>query len=78
MATLTSFGEQKPKRAKVLTHRPRLHSVEKTAEVPATEKVKFIENAEVVPLATETVPAMPVEASVDPVKESGPKKTTEV
>jgi hypothetical protein len=43
-----------------------------------TEKVKFIENAEAVPLATETVPAMPVKASVDPVKEPGPKKTAEV
>jgi hypothetical protein len=39
--------------------------------------VKFIESAKVVPLATETVPATPVEASVDPVKEPGPKKTTE-
>jgi hypothetical protein len=33
--------------------------------------VKFIENVEVVPLATEIVPAMPVEPSVDPVEEPG-------
>jgi hypothetical protein len=43
--------------------------------VPTTKEVKFIESAEVVPLATETIPAMPIEANVDPVKEPGPKKT---
>jgi hypothetical protein len=73
----TSFGAQKPKRAKVLTRRPKLHSLEKTTEVPTIEKVKFIESAEAIPLATETVPAMLVEASVDPVKELGPKRTAE-
>ena len=39
-----------------------------------TEKVKFIESVEAVPLAMEIVPAMPVEASVDPVEEPGRKK----
>jgi hypothetical protein len=77
MAASTSFGAQKLKRAKVLTRRLKLHSLEKFAEGPTTEKVKFIENVEVVPLATEIVPAMPVEASVDPVKEPGSKKTEE-
>jgi hypothetical protein len=68
--TSTSFGAPKPKRAKILTCRPKLHSLEKA-------EVKFIESVEAIPLAIETVPAMLVEASVDPVKELGPKKTTE-
>jgi hypothetical protein len=39
--------------------------------------VELVESAEVIPLAMETVPATPVEVSVDPVKELGPKKTAE-
>jgi hypothetical protein len=46
IATSTSSGAPKPKRAKVLTRRPKLDSLEKTTEVPTTEKVKFIESAE--------------------------------
>jgi hypothetical protein len=61
----------------VLTHRLKLHSLEKTVAVPTIEKVKVIESAEVVPLATEITLAMPVEASVDPVEEPGIKKMTE-
>ena len=60
IATSTSSGAPKLKRAKVLTHRPKLHSLEKTDVVPTTEKVKFIESAEAVPLAMEIVPAMTV------------------
>jgi hypothetical protein len=74
IATSTSSGAPKPKGAKVLTRRLKLHSFEKTVVVPMTEKVKFIESVEAVPLATEIVPAMPVEASVDPVEEPGRKK----
>jgi hypothetical protein len=77
IATSTSSGAPKPERAKVLTRRPKLHSLEKTAVVPTMEKVKFIKSVEVVNLAMETIPTMPVEDSVDPVKESGPMKTTE-
>ena len=77
IGTSTSFGAPKPKRAKVLTRRPRLHSLEKATIAPTTEKVKLVESAEVIPLAMETVPAMPAEVSVDPVKEPGPKKTAE-
>jgi hypothetical protein len=71
ISTSTSFGAPKPKRAKVLTRRPKLHSLEKAAEVPTIEKVKFIESAEAVPLAMKTVLAKSVEASVNPVKEPG-------
>jgi hypothetical protein len=59
----------KPKRAKVLTHRPKPIGM---AEVP-----KLIESAEAAPLATESTLAMSIEASVDPVKEPESEKTTE-
>jgi hypothetical protein len=62
-STSTCFGALKPKRAKVLTRRPK--------------KVKFIESVEAVPLAMETVSAMPLEASVDPVEELKTKKIAE-
>jgi hypothetical protein len=74
IATLTSSGAQKPKRAKVLTRRPKLHSLEKTVVVPTTEKVKFVESAGVMPLATKTTLAMLIEVCIDPVEESGTKK----
>jgi hypothetical protein len=77
IATSTSSGAQKPKIAKVLTRRSKLHSLEKTTVAPTTWKVELVESAKVIPLAMETVPAMPVEVSVDPVKEPGPKKTVE-
>jgi hypothetical protein len=77
ITTSTSSGAPKPKKDKVLTRRPKLHSLEKNDVSPTTEKVEFIESAEVVPLATETAPAMPDEASVDPVEEPGTKKTAE-
>jgi hypothetical protein len=77
IATSTSSGAQKMKRAKVLTRRPKLHSLEKTVVVPTTKKVKFVENVEVIPLATETTLSMLVEVSVDPVGEPGTKKTVE-
>jgi hypothetical protein len=76
-STSTCFGALKPKRAKVLTRRPKLHSLEKTVVVPTIKKVKFIESVEAVPLAMETVSAMPVEASVDPVEELKTKKIAE-
>jgi hypothetical protein len=77
MAASTSSGAQKPKRAKVLTRKPKLHSLEKTAVAHTTEKVKLVESATVIPLAMETVPVMPAEISADPVKEPRPKKTAE-
>jgi hypothetical protein len=45
--------------------------------VPTTEKVKFVESVEVVPLAMEQIVAMPFEVSVDPVEEPGTKKIVE-
>jgi hypothetical protein len=77
IATLVSSSAPKPKKAKVLTRRPKLHSLEKTNVVPTTEKVKFVESVEVVPLAMEQIVAMPFEVSVDPVEEPGTKKIVE-
>jgi hypothetical protein len=54
------------RRAKVLTRR--LKPVG-TAYVP-----KLIESAEAAPLATETAPAVPIEASVGPIKELESKR----
>jgi hypothetical protein len=68
----------KSKRAKVLTHRPKLQSLKQTAVVPTIEEVKFIERAEAIPVvpakAMETVPAMPAEASADAVEELETRK----
>jgi hypothetical protein len=61
VAASTSSSAPKSKRAKVLTCRPRPI---RTAEVP-----KLIESAEGAPSATETTPAMSIEASTSPVKE---------
>jgi hypothetical protein len=77
IGTSTSSGAPKPKRAKVLTRRPKLHSLENMVVDPTTEKVKLVESVEAIPLAMETVPAMPAEVSADPVKELGPKKIVE-
>jgi hypothetical protein len=57
----TSSSAPKPKRAKVLTCRPKPIG---TDDVP-----KLIESAEAAPLPKETAPAMPIEASTGPVKE---------
>jgi hypothetical protein len=64
MATMSSFAVSKPKRAKVLTHRPKLHSLEKTAAAPAAEKIEIVEHAEAIPLASEIIPVATVEATV--------------
>jgi hypothetical protein len=81
IATSTSFGAPKPKKAKVQTRRPKLQSLEQTALVPTIEGVKFIESAKVVPAmaakAMEEVPAMPAEASADAVKVPETEKTAE-
>jgi hypothetical protein len=66
VAASTSSSASKAKKVKVLTRRPKPIG---TADVP-----KLIERTETAPLATETAPVMPIEASADPVKE--PEKAT--
>jgi hypothetical protein len=62
IVTSTSSGVPKPKRAKVLTCRPKLQSSKQTTVVPTIEEVKFIESAEV-------VPAMLAKANADAIEE---------
>jgi hypothetical protein len=59
----TSSVALKPKRAKVFTHRPKLHSLEKTAALAATKKMELVEYAKATPSASEIIPAMTVEAT---------------
>jgi hypothetical protein len=48
MATTSSSVMSKPKRAKVLTHRPKLYSLEKTVAESAVEKIETA--SEIIPL----------------------------
>jgi hypothetical protein len=64
MATTFSSVASKPKRAKVLTRRPKLHSLEKTAAVPTAEKIEIVEYVEATPLALEIIPAVTAEATI--------------
>jgi hypothetical protein len=65
----TSSSAPKPKRAKVSTCRLKFFGT--------TDVLKLIGSAEVAPLATETAPAMPIEASAGPVKEPESEKAVE-
>jgi hypothetical protein len=65
----TSSSAPKAKKVNVLTRRPKPIG---TVDVP-----KLIERIEAAPLAIETAPVMPIEASADPVKEPGSEKATE-
>jgi hypothetical protein len=49
METISFSTASKPKRAKVLTCWPKLHSLEKTAAAPTAEKIEIIEHAEATP-----------------------------
>jgi hypothetical protein len=70
IATTASSTAAKPKRAKVLTHRSKLHSLDKIVAVPATEKMEVIEYAEATLSALEITPAMTVEATITQVEEA--------
>jgi hypothetical protein len=69
VAASTSTGAPKPKRAKVLTRRPK--------PIGTTEVPKLIESAEAAPSATVTAHAMSIGASTDSAKEPGSDYTTE-
>jgi hypothetical protein len=73
MATLSSSIAPKPKRAKVLTHRPKPHSLERTTAIPAipdTKRIEIVEQAEAILLASETIPGVTAKASASAVEES--------
>jgi hypothetical protein len=69
MAASSSSTVPKPKKVKVLTHRPRSHSIKKTAAIPDTKRIEIAEQAKAIPLASETIPAVTVEASAGPIEE---------
>jgi hypothetical protein len=69
VAASTSSSAPKPKRAKVLTRRPK--------PIGTTEVSKLIRSAEAAPLATKTTPAKSIESSNGPVKEPESEKTLE-
>jgi hypothetical protein len=62
-----SSAAPKPKKAKVLTHRLKLHSLERAAVVSSSEKMEVAEYAKVAPLALEilAVTAEAVAAQVE-------------
>jgi hypothetical protein len=65
----TSTGAPKTKKIKVLTRKPR--------HIETTDVPKLIERVETAPLATETAPAMPIEAIADLAREPGSEKVAE-
>jgi hypothetical protein len=75
IATTTSSAASKPKRAKVLTRRPKLHSLEKTVAVPATNKMEIVEFVEATPLASMIIPALTAETTIAPVEETEAKSS---
>jgi hypothetical protein len=75
MATSSSSTAPSAKRAKVLTRRPKPHSLEMTAAVLDTEKMEITEHAETIPLASDTIPAVTVKASVGPVEKAEAKSS---
>jgi hypothetical protein len=68
IATLTSSGGPKSKKVKVLTHRSKLRSLEKTVAAPAFEKME-IEYAEATPSTSKIIPVATAEATIGPTKE---------
>jgi hypothetical protein len=75
IATTTSSTALKPKRAKVLTQRPKVHSLEKTAALPAIEKMEVVECSEATLLASEIIPAVTADATITTVEETEAKSS---
>jgi hypothetical protein len=69
VAASTSSGAPKAKKVKGLYRRPK--------PIGTTDALKLIERAETAPLATETAPVMPIEASADLIKEPELEKAAE-
>jgi hypothetical protein len=75
ITTSTSSTTSKPKKVNVLTHRPKVHSLERTAAVPATEKMEIIEYVEATPLASKIILVVTAEATVAPAEEAEVKSS---
>jgi hypothetical protein len=70
IATTTSFAASKPRRTKVLTHRSKLHFLERVVALPSTEKMEVVEYAEATPSALEIIPAEAAEAATAQLEKS--------
>jgi hypothetical protein len=75
VATSSSSAAHKPKRAKVLTRRPKPRSLERTGAVLDIERMEIAEHAEATPMASKIILAASVEASVGPVEEPETKSS---
>ena len=75
MATSSSSVAPKLKKAKDMTHRPKPRSLERTTTLLDTEKMEIVEHVEAFPLASKTIFAVEVEASVDPVEQTEAKSS---
>jgi hypothetical protein len=58
-----------------LAHRLKPHSLERTATILDTKRIEIVEQTEVIPSVSETIPAVTVEASVGPAEESETKSS---
>jgi hypothetical protein len=58
-----------------LTHRPKLHSLERVAALPTSEKIKVVEYAEATPLALEIILVEAAEAATAQLEKSEPKSS---
>jgi hypothetical protein len=75
VTTSSSSIAPKLKKAKDLTHRPKPRSLERTTTLLDTEKMEIVEHVEAFPLASETIFAMEVKASVDLVEQTEAKSS---
>jgi hypothetical protein len=71
--TTTSSATPKPKRTKVLTHRPKSHSLEGGVALPITKKMEVVETAEATPSALEIIPVGAVKAATAQLEKSEPE-----
>jgi hypothetical protein len=63
ITTMTSSVAPKPKRTKVLTHRPKLYSLERVVALPVTEKMEDVESTEATLSSLEIIPAASVKTT---------------
>jgi hypothetical protein len=79
IATSTSSVAPKLKRVNILTHRPKLHSLEKAGTLPVVEKMKIVEYAEATSSASKIIAVVTAKATVTPLEgtEVGSSKTEE-
>jgi hypothetical protein len=71
-----SSTSPKPKKVKVLTHRPRPRSLKRTTTISDTKRIEITEQTEAIPLASESIPTATVEASASPVEDLETKSST--